>query len=63
MDLESEYNNRQRVPDYAEIAQRWAAASAEVRAELDAVADGTKFRGLLQDAHAAALPPKRQSDR
>ncbi len=28
LDLETEYNNRKRVPDYAQINERWEKASA-----------------------------------
>ena len=34
IDLEAEYNNRARVPEYADIAARWAAKSAELRKTL-----------------------------
>ena len=39
MDYESEYNNRQRVPEFAEIAKRWGEASARARSELAADLD------------------------
>lgn len=34
MDYESEYNNRQRVPEHGAITARWAEASIKVRAEI-----------------------------
>ena len=37
--LEAQYNNRARVPDYAEVLARWAEASALVRRDTPAVLD------------------------
>jgi arylformamidase len=39
LDLEAEYNNRARVPDNAEIAERWAKASAAYRSSAPADLD------------------------
>ena len=33
LDLETEYNNRARVPEHAAIQERWAKASAALRAD------------------------------
>lgn len=56
--LEAQYNNRARVPDYAEVLARWAQASALVRAQSDAVLDlpyGTGA-GETLDVYPAARP-------
>ncbi|MEZ5843547.1 MAG: alpha/beta hydrolase [Hyphomicrobiaceae bacterium] len=59
MDYESEYNNRQRVPEYADIAKRWAAASAKARDELEADLDipyGSDARQRFDLYHPAGKP-------
>jgi len=45
LDYEAEYNNRQRVPEYAEINARWQAASAAYRATARAALDQTYGAG------------------
>ncbi|MGH6814529.1 MAG: alpha/beta hydrolase [Hyphomicrobiaceae bacterium] len=57
MDLEAEYNNRQRVPEHPAILARWAAASSEavrtLRADLDlAYGPGERHRYDLFHPHA-----------
>ena len=48
LDLETEYNNRKRVPDYAQINERWEKASAAYRAEAKAELDRPYGKGERQ---------------
>ena len=50
LDLEAEYNNRQRVPEHAEINARWQAASAAYRQ----AANGRSRPALRAAASASA---------
>lgn len=48
LDLEAEYNNRRRVPEHVEFAQRWAKASDEYRKTTDVQLDQSYGSGPRQ---------------